>query len=125
MIKGKDRKILLNLKKYLENTKNDDWCTQVVRTKENKNCIFGHIFNWGAEYFGNGDVGGNKGWGWFEEHVGTTFYVYPINDGEDKDYPQETSKERCLAYIKDVLDGSRLTTYEQMDIDYKNSFGDN
>lgn len=102
---------------YLEETRPDQWYLHKVRNKENtKNCLYGHLINW---YYGKDYTGDCTAmWDAFEE-VGTTFYVYPINDGQNPDYPQKTAKERCIAYLKNVRDGKELWTAEAMEEEFK------
>lgn len=97
---------------YLERTSPDQWYLHKVRNKANsKNCLYGHLINWyyGKEYQGNI----SPIWEAFEE-VGSTFYVYPINDGQNPSYPQKTAKERCIAYLKNVASGKELWTEAAM-----------
>lgn len=90
---------------FLERTKDEEWCTDVVKTKDGKNCVMGHVF----------DFGGNKFWGLFECMVATTYMIYPVNDGEHPDYKQVTAKERCIAYLKDIQLGKQKTSYQLFD----------
>lgn len=102
---------------YCEGTKPQDWYLQRVRNKENtKNCLYGHLINW---YYGK-DYTGNISpiWDAFEE-VGSTYYVYPINDGSNPKYPQKTAKSRCIAYLKNVQSGEELWTAEAMELEMK------
>ena len=95
---------------YLEDTDEDEWCTDVVRSKanESQNCIFGHLVNW---YYGKGYEGEvSEVWFAFEEMWATTFMIYPVNDGEDAHYTQETPKQRVLAYLRDLNDGRAKTS---------------
>lgn len=82
------------------NTKEEDWCVDVVRTKDgSQNCLFGHLANYG----------GMKLYHDFEM-IATEFMVYPINDGKNPNYPQETPKQRVLAYLKNIEAGIEKTT---------------
>lgn len=92
---------------YIENTTEDSWCMDVVKTKDGKNCLFGHLF----------DLGGSELMDWFE-NIATTYMVYPVNDGQNPLYPQPTPKQRCIAYLKDLQSGKAKTTYELMEEDY-------
>lgn len=93
---------------HCEATKEDDWCQDIVRSKDqSKNCLLGHIFA-----MGKNDEEGGCWWDWFEATVATTYMVYPVNDGENKKYPQPTARERCLAYLKDLRDGKAKTTLD-------------
>lgn len=89
---------------YLEQTDEDSWCTDVVRTKDGKNCLFGHLF----------DLGGSRLMDWFE-NIATTYMVYPVNDGENPNYPQLTPKQRCIAYLNDLRRGNAKTSYQLME----------
>ena len=88
---------------YLEKTNNNSWCTDVVKTKDGKNCLFGHLF----------DLGGGELMDWFE-NIATTYMVYPVNDGKNPNYKQETPKQRCIAYLKDLQSGKAKTTLQLM-----------
>lgn len=102
---------------YCESTDTKEWCTDIVRSKGYKqNCLYGHLVNW---YYGKNYEGNiSPIWDAFEE-VGTTFYVYPINDGQNPNYPQTTAKERCIAYLKNVRDGKELWSAEAMELEMK------
>lgn len=89
---------------YLEGTEEQSWCTDVVKTQDGKNCLFGHLF----------DLGGSELMDWFE-NIATTFMVYPVNDGENEKYQQPTPKQRCIAYLKDLKSGKEKTTYQLME----------
>lgn len=102
---------------YCEATKANEWCVDIVRSVGNKqNCLYGHLVNW---YYGK-DYTGNISpiWDAFEE-VGTTFYVYPINDGTNPNYPQPTARERCIAYLKNIRDGKELWTWDAMEKEWE------
>lgn len=110
-----DKPKLKEVIKYLEDTEPDSWCVKVVRSKDDKtNCLFGHLF---AMYEDNKKA--NELWDWFEQYVATTYMVYPVNDGENKAYQQETIKARCIAYLTAILEGREKTTAEVMDEDYE------
>lgn len=98
---------------YLEGTTDDQWCVDVVKNRDNGNCLFGHVFDFFSKKWGEEKA--SQGWEWFESAVSTTFYVYPINDGKNPDYPQSTPKERCIALMKNILSGDQLTTMEGID----------
>lgn len=94
----------------LEATTDDQWCMDIVRSKDQtKNCILGHVFA-----MGKNDEEGNAWWNWFEHYIAITLMVYPVNDGKDKRYPQETPRARCLAYLQDVLSGKLKSLYEEL-----------
>ena len=101
------KKIAL-VRSHLEKTKDEDWCLDVVRSKDqNKNCFFGHVFN-----IGKNDKEGSDWWHWTEAVIGTTYMVYPINDGTDKRYPQSTPRKRMIAHIDDILSGKEKSGLE-------------
>lgn len=93
---------------YMENTTEESWCEDVVKTKDGKNCLFGHLF----------DLGGRELFDWFE-NIATTYMVYPVNDGENENYQQPTPKQRCVAYLKDLQSGKAKTTYQLMDEEFE------
>lgn len=94
---------------YCEKTREDQWCVDVVRTKDNKNCLFGHLFD-----FAGSDEKGNEYWDFFEYHFATTYMVYPVNDGSNDKYQQPTPKQRCIEYLKDLRNGKAKTTQDIM-----------
>ena len=93
---------------YLKATEPSDWYLHKVRNKTNtKNCLYGHLVNW---YYGKDYEGSVSNiWDAFEE-MATTFYVYPINDGQNPKYPQKTARERCIALMENYRDGKELWT---------------
>lgn len=100
-----------NIIKYMESTSEDSWCLDVVKTRDGKNCFFGHLFDYG---------GGDNGHGsWifeaFEEAFATTYMIYPVNDGTHPGYKQETPKQRVIGYLKNLRDGKEMTTYQSME----------
>ena len=103
---------------YLENTQEESWRTDTVRSKDGKtSCVMGHIFNFGG---GDGNIdeygtnGGTRAWDFFEEAWATTYMIYPVNDGESKKYTQNTPKQRVLAYLKNLRDKKEKTTQDYM-----------
>jgi len=66
----------------------------------------GHL----ANFVGGDDTTLNTAWDWFEAAVATTYMVYPVNDGKNPDYPQDTARERCIAYMKNLQSGKEMTT---------------
>lgn len=90
---------------YLEQTDEDNWCTDYVRTKDGKNCLFGHLF----------DLGGSKLMNWFDGVIATSYMVYLVNDGKNDNYRQETPKQRCIAYLNDLKRGDAKTVYQLME----------
>lgn len=100
---------------FLEETSEESWCTDVVRSKDGSgNCLFGHLANF---------VGPKDNlvpdFDWFETMVSTTYVIYPINDGTDPEYPQGSPKQRCLAYLRDIQSGRQLTTLPGMEVEYQ------
>lgn len=101
---------------YLQDTQEDQWAIDVVRTVGGKkNCLFGHLVNWvyGPEY--EGSV--TRAWDIFEEMWSTTWEIYPINDGQDPRYQQDTPKQRCIAFMKDLWLAQALPTWRAMELD--------
>lgn len=101
---------------FLYKTDDSEWCTDVVRTLDNKNCLFGHVVN----YFNQGSDEDKTdfAWSWFEDNVSTTYIVYKINDGKNPNYNQKTAKARCISYLENILSGKELTTHEGMDYEF-------
>lgn len=91
---------------YCEATDESSWCVDVVKSQNgSQSCLFGHLFD-----FAGNDVVGNVYWDHFESVYATTYMVYPVNDGKNERYPQETPKQRCLAYLKNLQSGKEMTT---------------
>lgn len=106
------RQTILQIIAHLETTKDDEWCVDRVRTKDQKqNCLMGHVFN-----IGKNDREANE---WINklEYIATEFMYYPVNDGKHKDYPQPTAKARCIAYLTDILDGKKKSTLQMLEED--------
>lgn len=100
---------------FMEGTAEESWRTDTVRSADGStNCFFGHLFNMGGN-----DERGSALWNWFEEAWSTTYRIYPINDGDNPDYPQSTPKQRVLAYLRALADGTELNTTDSMDAYYQ------
>ena len=94
---------------FLDETPEDSWLVDKVRSKDQKkNCVMGHIYAFCAG--GYDKDGGSAGWDYFEECYATTYMIYPVNDGENAKYQQSTPKQRVLAYLRDLRDGKEKTT---------------
>ena len=109
-IKINEHKFLKEFINYLKRTNDSSWCLDVVKAKD-RNCLMGHL----------NDYVLNKFWDWFEERVSSTYVIYPINDGESDKYKQSTPKERCIAYLENILTGDEDCTYEGMRKEYEMS----
>ena len=110
-----------NIIDYMESTNEESWCEDVVK-KGDKNCFYGHLFDYAGGEKRTVDGETNYGtiiWDWFESQYATTFMVYPVNDGDNEDYQQSTPKKRVIAYLKDLRDGEKKTTHELMDECYE------
>lgn len=100
---------------YMEGTAEESWRTDTVRSADGStNCFFGHLFSMGGN-----DERGSALWNWFEEAWSSTYRIYPINDGDNPDYPQATPKQRVLAYLRALADGTELNTADSMDAYYQ------
>lgn len=101
---------------YCEATTESEWQIDTVRNKGNtSNCLFGHLINW---YYGKGYKGNIiTAWDFFEDAWATTFFVYLVNDGRNPNYPQPTPRQRCIQLLKNLNDGSELTTNQAMERD--------
>lgn len=100
---------------YIESVDEDSWQVDRVRSADGtKNCFFGHLFNMGAD-----DAHGSALWNIFEDRWATTFMIYPINDGTEPSYQQETPKQRILAYLRQLAAGEELTTCELLEAEYQ------
>ena len=97
---------------YLESTTEESWCTNVVKTSTGQSCLFGHVFDWAG---GDSDIKkSNQAMDLFEACYATTYMIYPVNDGTNKEYQQDSPKQRCIAYFKDLMIGKQKTTYQLM-----------
>ena len=112
-IYGDDYKAMLrDFIPYLEQTADEDWCTDVVRTKDNKaNCLFGHLSNFCGHSKHQNIM---PDFDWFESRISTTYVIYAINDGRSNQYQQPSPKRRCIAYLRDLLTGKELTVHFAM-----------
>lgn len=99
---------------YMEATAEDSWQVDSVRSSDGStNCFFGHLFNMGVD-----DKEGSHLWNAFEELWATTYMLYPVNDGEHRDYQQATPKQRVLAYLRDLQSGASPTTMQLMEAEF-------
>lgn len=55
----------------------------------------------------------------FEDRWATSNVLGAVNDGNDDGYPQDTAKERCLAYLSDLWIGEKPSTQESMEMQYR------
>lgn len=98
---------------YCEATKPEDWALDVVRTKDGKNCLLGHLVDY---VYGKGYEGNiMPAWDTFEEMWATQFMFYPVNDGQSVKYQQPTAKARVIAYLKDLWLGLETPTWKLME----------
>jgi hypothetical protein len=105
---------------YIESTAEEDWNVDTVRSKDGtKNCFFGHLFNMTPD-----EDRANALWGMFEDLWSTTYRIYPINDGTNPRYPQETPKQRILAYLRALQTGDEKTTEQSMEECYQLSLAE-
>lgn len=95
---------------YMECTSEESWAVDVVRTKDGKNCFFGHLFSMGSD-----ERESNLIWSFFEERWATTYMIYEVNDRRDERYQQPTPRQRIIQYLKDLRDGKAKTTYQLME----------
>ncbi|MGK3708862.1 hypothetical protein [Arthrobacter sp. IK3] len=96
---------------YMDATSEDSWRVGTVRSADGTtNCFFGHLFNMGGS-----DDRGSALWDWFEDKWATTYKIYPINDGKNPDYPQATPRQRVMAYLLALSEGTELTTSQAME----------
>lgn len=103
MLEVDHEKLKLVLEK-LESTTDEQWCMDRVREETDegpKNCLLGHVFD-----LGSNDTESNKWCDWFTCIITTEYVFYPINDGKNPEYTQETARDRCIQYVKDLIDGN-------------------
>lgn len=99
---------------YCIDTHEDEWRVDTVRNSDNtENCLFGHLCNWAYGKDHQGSI--STIWDMFEEIWSSTFYVYDVNDGKNTKYQQDTPKQRCIAYLKDMWLGKEETVYSYME----------
>lgn len=99
---------------YLQNTREDEWLLDKVANKDlSKCCFFGHLFKYAAGKEMD-EKKANNFWNYFEEIYATTYMVYPVNDGKNPNYPQETAKQRCIAYLEDLISGKAKKTIDYL-----------
>lgn len=94
---------------YLKNTSIDSWCINVYRTSDGKNCLYGHL----VEFVGNDHC--NDAIDIFENLYATTYMVFPVNDGRSEIYKQNNPRDRCIAYLQNMVNGIEKTTVDLFD----------
>lgn len=100
---------------YMEATDEDAWNLGTVRSKDGaRNCFFGHLFNMSPD-----EDRANALWNLFEELYATTYRLYGVNDGTNPRYPQETPKQRILAFLRALQAGDEMTTEQSMEECYR------
>jgi hypothetical protein len=108
----KDKAKLGQVLAYLEATNDDQWLMGRCRSADQKkNCLLGHVFAMGKD-----DKEGNEWVNWFD-YIATEYMYFSINDGENPKYPQATPKQRCIAYLTDIMEGWSKSTMEMLDDD--------
>lgn len=117
LLDADDRLILGEIKKYLENTDENDWCIDIYRSTDGtKHCVLSHI-----QKMMDDDETGMA----FMERFETIWSNVNIiglraNDGKDKtNYPQSTAKKRSIAFIEKLLTGEEDSTMTTMEKDYQ------
>lgn len=97
---------------YLEKTDPSSWCTDVVKTEDGKNCLFGHL----VDYFEcEPDDRVSNIIDIFENLYASTYMIYPVNDGKNLNYKQDNPKDRCIAYLKNIMCGKEENTMQAFD----------
>lgn len=100
--------ILSDVINYLKLTKDEDWCIDIVRTKDQKqNCFLGHLFNFG----------GNLICDIFESGICNGYMYYDINDGKNPNYTEKTAKLRIIKYLENLREGKEKTIFDHMSDD--------
>lgn len=111
------------LRDYMASTPVDSWNQETVRSSDgSKNCFFGHLFQHGEDLVlaagGTAERAqkfANWLWEMFEDLWATTYVIYPVNDGTNPKYQQETPRDRCVAYLDALIEKREMTTHESMD----------
>ena len=111
---------------HVADTEIDAWQCDVVRSADGtRNCFFGHLFQWAEDTairFAPGvdpETWANRVWEAFEERWVTTYVIYPVNDGTNPCYVQDTARDRIVAFLGALRDGRKMTTIESMDAEYE------
>jgi len=103
----KDLKAIIG---FLERTDEKDWAVDVCITGNggHQKCLLGHLYT-----YGGGDERteeANHICDWFFNFWATTYMFFPVNDGKHPKYQQHSAKERCIAYLGDLLSGKELSS---------------
>lgn len=111
-----DRDKLKLVLQKLESTTQGKWCVDRVRVEDHScpleysNCLLGHVFDMGVD-----EKDSNKWCDWFTSVITTEYVFYPINDGKNPKYPQETPRDRCIQYVKNLIDGNEESVADYYD----------
>jgi hypothetical protein len=95
---------------HLETTDPDTWWPgPTYRSPDGtQHCALSHIeTRWGMDVMD-----------WFEDRWSTSYVIGAVNDGTHPGYPQAHPKDRCLAYVRALADGSELSTPDSMELQY-------
>lgn len=104
----------------LRSTEEQDWQTQTCRSDDGRrNCLLGQLFRIGEEA-GDEDYS-NALVEVFEDRWSTSFQYFPINDGTNPRYPQDSARDRVVAFLEALRDARELRTFDSMDLDYARS----
>lgn len=106
---------------YLKKTNEDDWIVGLCRNNLNQNCLIGHVCNFIQSKFPEESKQDNNYFDylifeWFEYNIASPYQYYLVNDGKHQNYPQKTPKQRCCAYILDLINGDELLIKDYMDL---------
>lgn len=98
---------------YLNKTDADNWCTDICRDPKGRNCLIGHLVDY-MEFPDHG-IKMNNLIDVFEYEIASTYAVFAVNDKRNDNYQQPTIKERCIAFMENIMNGKEKTTKEWMD----------
>lgn len=112
-----ERLILQGVRRYIETTPDDSWCVDVYRSQDQtQHCILSHV-----QTLGRDDREGMRFMERFESIWGNSYSIgLRANDGLDPaEYPQGTPRERCMAYIDNLLNGTEDSVVTGMEREYR------
>lgn len=100
---------------YLESKPEDEWIDVVFANKDtSKRCVIYHFLGFVGQDYPSAKCSSNLDW-----YEGNVCFIQQagcnINDTKSDRYPQETPKQRSIAYLKNLLEGKELTPMEMMD----------
>jgi hypothetical protein len=100
---------------YLESKPEDEWIDIIFANKDtSKRCVIYHFLGFVGQDHPGAKCSNNLDW--YEANV--CFIQQAgcnINDTKSENYPQDTPKQRSIAYLKNLLEGREFTPMEMLD----------